>query len=167
MMERFGLGLMAGAAGTTALNFVGYTDMLVRGRSASSMPAEVASSLADRIELPLGSALSERRKPREEALGALLGLANGILIGVAYGALHPTLQDTPGWARALIVGGAAMLASDGPAVALEKTDPRTWTASSWVSDILPHLAYGIVVVLVFQTAGRRTWPFGADKRWSV
>jgi hypothetical protein len=90
-MERLGLGFMAGAAGPTALNLVSYADLLIRARSASPLPAEVAGSLADRIDLPLGSPASEKRKPRDEALGALLGLANGILLGVAYSMLHPRL----------------------------------------------------------------------------
>jgi len=24
------------------------------------------------------------------------------------------------------------------------TDPRTWSAADWISDLLPHLAYGVV-----------------------
>ena len=25
------------------------------------------------------------------------------------------------------------------------TDPRTWSAVDWISDVVPHLAYGAVV----------------------
>jgi hypothetical protein len=25
------------------------------------------------------------------------------------------------------------------------TDPRTWSATDWVSDLVPHLVYGLVV----------------------
>jgi hypothetical protein len=39
-----------------------------------------------------------------------------------------------------------MAASDLPATALGLTDPRSWGAAGWMSDLLPHLAYGIVTV---------------------
>jgi len=41
-MKKFARGAVAGAAGTTALNAVGYADMALRGRPASSVPARVA-----------------------------------------------------------------------------------------------------------------------------
>jgi hypothetical protein len=44
-----------------------------------------------------------------------------------------------------------MAAADAPAVALGATDPATWGLAGWVSDIVPHLAYGFVIVLVYET----------------
>jgi hypothetical protein len=38
-----------------------------------------------------------------------------------------------------------MAAANGPMVVLGITDPRTWSAADWISDVLPHLAYGAVV----------------------
>ncbi len=29
------------------------------------------------------------------------------------------------------------------------TDPRNWPASSWISDLVPHLAYGLTTAAVF------------------
>jgi hypothetical protein len=40
-------------------------------------------------------------------------------------------------------------------VALGVTDPRTWPASSWLSDLLPHLAYGVVTAAVWERAQPR------------
>jgi len=48
-MKKFTRGAVAGAAGTTALNAVGYADMAMRGRPASSVPARVAEQLARRV----------------------------------------------------------------------------------------------------------------------
>ena len=46
------------------------------------------------------------------------------------------------------VGLAAMAGSDVPATRLGVTDPMSWSESSWASDIIPHLAYGVVVTAV-------------------
>lgn len=39
--------------------------------------------------------------------------------------------------------GAVLLAANAPMTLLKVTDPRTWSAADWASDILPHLGYGI------------------------
>ncbi len=36
----------------------------------------------------------------------------------------------------------ALVASNGPMTMLGITDLRTWTITDWVSDVIPHLAYG-------------------------
>ncbi len=30
------------------------------------------------------------------------------------------------------------------------TDPRTWPVSSWVADVVPHVAYGAVTAAVLE-----------------
>jgi hypothetical protein len=58
-------------------------------------------------------------------------------------------------AAAAGLGLAAMAASDLPATALGVTDPRTWGAAGWASDLLPHLAYGLATAAVYEAlAGR-------------
>ena len=64
MANRIVAGLAAGAAGTLALNVAGYLDMLVSGRSASTLPGDVAGRLADEIGLPLDFDLVRRRRVR-------------------------------------------------------------------------------------------------------
>jgi hypothetical protein len=65
-------GAVAGAAGTTALNAVGYGDMALRGRSASSTPDQVVEQLASRSGLSIPGS-GQARQSRLEGLGALAG----------------------------------------------------------------------------------------------
>jgi hypothetical protein len=44
----------------------------------------------------------------------------------------------------LLVGAGAMAAANLPMTGLGITDPRQWSAKSWLSDAVPHLAYGAV-----------------------
>jgi hypothetical protein len=39
-----------------------------------------------------------------------------------------------------------MAASDVPMVALKVSNPKTWGVSGWLSDLVPHLIYGLVTV---------------------
>jgi hypothetical protein len=79
MWNRIFAGLLAGAAGTTALNAATYADMALRGRPPSQVPEQVV----DRLGLPLGegAAASNRR----QAVAALLGIGVGVGVGAAYG----------------------------------------------------------------------------------
>ena len=36
--------------------------------------------------------------------------------------------------------------------ALGITDPRTWGTSDWVSDVVPHLVYGVVTAATAEAA---------------
>ena len=47
-----------------------------------------------------------------------------------------------------------MIGSNGPMTLLGVTDPRTWPASAWFADVLPHLAYGAVTAAVLDTLDR-------------
>jgi hypothetical protein len=141
-------GLLAGAAGTAALNLITYGDMLVRGRGASDVPAEVADRLAERTKIDLGE--PEKKSSRQQAAGALLGYATGLGIGAAYGLVLGRRTAPPAWLAAPLLGATAMAGSDVPATALGATDPKTWSRTAWVADIVPHLLYGAVTASVFQ-----------------
>lgn len=169
MANRIVAGLAAGAAGTMALNVAGYLDMLVRGRSASTLPGDVAGRLADEIGLPLDFDLdpeetaadidtddddededvNERVANRQEALGALLGYSNGLAIGVAYGLIRLAVPRPPAWLAGALLGGLAMAASDYPSTRLGLTDPQTWSGADWLADIVPHMAFGVVTAATF------------------
>jgi hypothetical protein len=41
-----------------------------------------------------------------------------------------------------------MAGSNVPMTALGVTDPRSWGAAGWISDVVPHLAYGLVTAAV-------------------
>ncbi|WP_031031555.1 hypothetical protein [Streptomyces sp. NRRL WC-3725] len=140
-------GLLAGAAGTVALNVVSYGDMLLRGRGSSNMPATVAGKLAGGVGVRLGEGEDEAH--REEALGALLGYVTGLGVGAAYGLVRRD-GHLPVWAAGPLLGAAAMAGSDVPATAMKVTDPTTWSLSSWVSDVIPHMAYGFTAASVYR-----------------
>ncbi|MEU3254867.1 hypothetical protein [Streptomyces sp. NPDC006997] len=142
-------GLLAGAAGTVALNVVTYGDMLLRGRGSSDVPTQVADRLVERTGVELGD--EESRSNREQAVGTLLGYVTGLGVGAAYGLLSRRRDGAlPAWAATPLLGIAAMAGSDGPATALGVTDPTSWSGSSWASDVVPHLAYGLTTASVYQ-----------------
>jgi hypothetical protein len=41
-----------------------------------------------------------------------------------------------------------MAGANGPMTALGITDPRRWSPAAWISDVVPHLAYGLVTAAV-------------------
>jgi len=137
-------GAAAGAAGSTALNAVTYLDMVVRGRGTSSTPEDTVEKLAATVHLPIPGE-GDTRQNRVQGLGPLLGLAAGIGVGVLGG-----LARASGYRSAKPVGTAlttlvVLVAGNGPMTALGITDPRTWSTTDWISDLVPHLAYGVVV----------------------
>jgi hypothetical protein len=153
------LGAIAGAAGTMALDIASYLDMAVRGRETSGTPAEVIRRLAVKAGLAALSVPSddadEPTKNRRSALGALGGYKIGIVLGALYGAAaYPGAKDRAILLPAVVLTALAMAGSDVPASMLEVTDPGAWSASDWISDIVPHAAYGLVTAAVFATIAR-------------
>lgn len=146
LRRSFFAGAAAGAAGTTVLNGVTYLDMVVRGRPASSTPEDTVDRLAQAtgVDIP-GEGTA--RQDRLSGLGALTGLLTGVGVGALAGLLT-TKRRLPLPALSVLLGAAAMAGSNVPMTALGVTDPRTWDAISWVSDVIPHLAYGAVTAAV-------------------
>ena len=145
--RRMLLGAAAGAAGTTALNIVTYLDMAVRGRPSSSTPEDTVEALSKVSHLAVPGA-AETRPNRMQALGALTGLLAGVGIGALLGGARAA-----GWRPGFKAGSVAatvgaLAGTNGPMTVLGVTDPRTWPASSWAADIVPHLAYGAVTAAV-------------------
>ncbi|WP_226899165.1 hypothetical protein [Nonomuraea phyllanthi] len=62
-------GLIAGAAGTSALNIATYLDMAIRARAASSTPQQAVEKLTDLTDVDLGD--DEQADHRKQALAAL------------------------------------------------------------------------------------------------
>jgi hypothetical protein len=152
LVRRSLYGAMAGAAGATTLNLVTFADMTLRGRPASEVPSKVVArlrALAGLDEGPTQGKAGTRTKNQRDAMGALLGIATGVGIGVAFGLLRPSVRSWPVPFVGTIVAAAAMVASDVPATALGVTDPGTWRAPDWAADIVPHLAFGLTTVAVF------------------
>ena len=145
----FMIGIAAGSLGTAALNVATYADMVLRGRPSSEMPSKLVKSLATRFGIEPLAAEGEEADNRRSGAGALLGFANGIGVGVAYGALRPVMRDVPVFFAGALVGAAAMALSDVPATKAGATDPSTWGAEGWLADIVPHLLYGLTVAYSF------------------
>lgn len=151
-------GIVAGAAGTVALNLVTYADMALRGRSSSSAPSKMIDKVTKQLHLPLSSqgvgAQDQAAQNRESGLGALLGYVNGLGTGVLYGLVRSRFDSIPVPLAAPLVGLTAMAASDIPLVSLRLTNPKTWGLSGWLSDAIPHLIYGIVTVATYEAITR-------------
>lgn len=144
-------GAAAGAAGTTALNAVTYLDMAWRARPASSTPSDTVDEAVARTPLDVPGE-GEDRDNRVSAVGALTGLATGVGVGAAYGLARAAGLRPPTWAGALLASAAALVGSNGPMTALGVTDPRTWSGVDWVSDVVPHVAYGFVTAYAYSAA---------------
>jgi hypothetical protein len=147
-------GALAGAAGTTALNAATYLDMAARGRPASPTPEKSVEVLASRagVDIPGDG---ETRQNRLAGLGPLLGAGTGVGVGVVFGLLRRAGFHLPGPVGAVVVGATAMAASDVSMTRLGVTDPKEWDAAGWLSDALPHLAYGAVTVATLHGLDRR------------
>ncbi len=154
MLREALLGTAAGAIGTVALNAVTYGDMVIRGRPASSVPSQVAGKLVEKVGVDLSAENEEQggltAQNRQSGLGALQGYVVGLGLGAAYGLVRPRLGDVSVPRAGVGLCLAAMAGSDGPATALGVTDPRQYDLNSWVSDIVPHLAYGLVTAATYE-----------------
>jgi len=161
MLRRIVHGVAAGAAGTAALNITTYMDMVLRGRGSSGVPAKVAGTLTQAVGLHLqaqadgSKETSEAEKTKAQhrlsGLGALMGYATGLGVGVLYSLVRPYLGAVSFPLAGLALGAAAMAGSDVPATITGATDPKTWGASGWISDMVPHVIYGLVTVAAYES----------------
>lgn len=146
-------GAAAGAAGTTALNAVTYLDMALRGRPASSAPENAVHTLTGKLGFEVPGDENTQQN-RTSGLGALLGIATGVGVGSVLGVARAAGWRPPLGRSAALVGLAAMAGSDTPMVLLGISDARKWSAADWLSDLVPHLAYGLVTAAVAQGLDR-------------
>ncbi len=139
-------GALAGAAGATALNVVGYAKQAVQGSASSATPDQAAQAAVEALgaQVPGGP---DVRANRLEGLGPLAGIGVGMGVGALGGALRASGMKIPIAAAPVVLGLAAMALSDGVMTALGITDPRTWSMKSVTEDAVPHLTYGAVTVL--------------------
>lgn len=136
-------GAAAGAAGTTTLNATTYLDMTARARPTSSTPEDTVERLAEAAHLDIPGEGADRGN-RIAGLGPLSGIVTGVGVGAALG-----LTRALGWRPPVAVGAvvatmAALVGANGPMAALGITDLRTWSLDAWVTDVVPHIVYGVV-----------------------
>jgi hypothetical protein len=136
-------GAAAGAAGTAALNAVTYLDMVVRARPASSVPERVIEVLADRGGLSVPGS-GDARDNRLQGLAGLGGILTGTSVGAVFGGLRRNGLRWGPVVGPLVIGAAAMVATDMSMARLGVSDPRGWDSAAWLSDAIPHLVFGIV-----------------------
>ena len=151
-MNRILRGAAAGAAGTTALNAVTYLDMALRGRPASDTPEQTVAKIAETIHVRIPGEGATRNN-RLSGWGAVSGLAAGVAVGMAYGAWHSVVGRPGPLAGPLLATGGALVVGNGPMTALGLTDPRSWSVPDWLSDVVPHLAYGWVTATTYAATG--------------
>jgi hypothetical protein len=143
------VGAIAGAAATSALNIATYSDIAVRGRGESDVPSKMVKNAAEAAGIGALASDDEATRHRRSGIGALLGYADGLAIGVAYGAIRPALRGVPVLLAAVVAGAAAMAVSDLAIASSGASDPRTWRAADWAADAIPHLVYGLALALSF------------------
>jgi hypothetical protein len=140
-------GAAAGAAGTTALNVITYLDIALRGRPTSSTPQRTVEAMASLFGLTVpgsGDILANRISGLAALTGYAAGIGMGMILGLAY-----ALGWRPRLLMATLVASAlALIGTNGPMTVLGVTDPTTWSLVDWISDLVPHLGYGIVTAVV-------------------
>jgi hypothetical protein len=139
-LRHLAAGMVAGAAGTTAINTVTYLDMVVRGRPASTTPEQTVDRMLELADVRLPGEPPQRRA-RRSGLGALLGSVAGVGAGVVVAAMEASASGHSPARTMLGSWGVAMLVGNGPMTMLGVTDPRTWSRQDWTADVVPHLAY--------------------------
>ncbi|ROO52004.1 hypothetical protein EDC02_6929 [Micromonospora sp. Llam0] len=145
-MRRLLSAALAGAAGSSALNIVTYLDMTLRARPASQTPEQTADRLTSTLHVDLGD--EQTAANRHAGIGPLLGYAAGIGAAALYALADPA---RPRWATATAaLTATAMIAAATPMTLLKVTDPRTWSTADWVTDLIPHLAYGAVTATTYR-----------------
>lgn len=139
-------GILAGAAGTTALNAYGYLKQGLAGTPSSNSPQQSAKAVAEAagIEIP---GRGDELENRVEGFGPLTGYAVGLGVGAIAGGIRGLGVKIPIWLAPAVVGLGAMAISDGAMTALKLTNPKTWTTLSVLQDAAPHLIYGAVTTL--------------------
>lgn len=151
------LGAVAGAAGNLTLEIVTYGDMLLRGRAASGVPAKMVAVLAEDLGIAAlsSAATGNQADNRRSAAGALLGYALGVGLGGAYGLVRPGLRRIATPLAGVAVGLAAMTVADTSYAVTGASDPKTWTMTDWISDVVPHIMYGLVTVATYEIIAQR------------
>jgi hypothetical protein len=148
-MKRVTRAVLAGAAGTVALEAASYLDMAVRGRAASETPERIVAEVERRAGATELASSEPTQVHRRSGIGALLGYATGIGTTLVLSRLAMRRSMSVPVAG-VVIGGAAMAVSDVGATALGVTDPRTWGPSGWMADLVPHLAYGMAAAAVLK-----------------
>ena len=143
-------GLLAGAAGTLALDIYTYADILATARAPSSLPSTTVQKIAEQLNVSaLASDDGDAPKNRRSGAGALLGYGVGLGAATGYALIRPLVRSWLPWPIAgALLGAATLVASEGSSTALGATDWSQWTPSEWLADIVPRTVYGLTVAAI-------------------
>jgi hypothetical protein len=81
----------------------------------------------------------------------LIGYVNGLGVAALYGVIRPHLRRVPWPVAGIALGLAAMAASDVPIGASGVSNPSTWAPEDWATDLIPHLIYGLVTAVAYES----------------
>jgi hypothetical protein len=81
------------------------------------------------------------RRPRTG--GALVVYVSGIGVSTACAATRTRRSPSHPVRTGVMLGLVALVMADIPIVVTGNGDPRTWSGADWLSDLIPHLAYGM------------------------
>jgi hypothetical protein len=87
-------------------------------------------------------------------LASLSGIATGVGVGVLFGVLHHAGLRLPKPLGAVLVALSAMASTDVSMARLRVSDPRAWSTTDWLSDLVPHLFYGAVTYATLEALDR-------------
>src|SRR5436305_29115 len=87
----------------------------------------------------------EERASRLKGPGPLTGIAAGLGVGALAGLARASRVRWRPVAGTTLTTVGVLIAANGPMTVLGITDPRTWSATDWLSDLVPHVAYAVVV----------------------
>ena len=144
-----GLGALAGAVGTFAIDVSTYLDMALRGRPTSEVPEKTVEHYAQQLGVEFGD--GDRGKNRLSGVASLAGYATGVTGGVVYALAHRLVGRVPEPLRGIGLGVGVMAVTDTSSTVAGATNPRTWGTSGWLSDLIPHAIYGLVTASTFDS----------------
>ncbi len=143
-------GAAAGAVGTVVLDTITYLDMAITGRPASTTPQDTVQEISRISRIPIPGA-DTARSNRISGIGSMMGYALGVGTGALLGAAAQLARPEPRlFSGTLTAGALAMVAANGPMIAVGTTDVRAWSATDWIRDVLPHIGYGLGAAWTFR-----------------
>lgn len=138
-------GMLAGAAGATAMNAVSYADQAVQGNASTTSPT--GGSVAETAREAGNSAGAPTDGAKAGALGPLGGLGIGVGVGAVAGLIRGSNATPPPVTAAIVTGLVAMGIGEGAAVATGAAKSDWASPANLLRDLVPHLAYGAVTAI--------------------
>jgi hypothetical protein len=89
-----------------------------------------------------------------------MGHATGLVGGMLFGLTRPYVPTLSTTLTGVAAGSAMMVATNtGNVVGGTVDPPQAWSLHDWMSDVVPHVVYGLVLVEVYER-----WTGHRDRR---